>query len=123
MTAAFDGKTKRAIDLRPYVIIVHRALRERRRNIETGEGMRGGAQILTRLNCERAESVENFQLQSQRPVTGIGNLGFDLAELGGGEADLSRQRLAMNEDRVERRRRQLVAVLGCNLDKITEHVV
>ena len=33
MTAAFDGKTKRAVDLRPHVIVVHRAFRKRGRDI------------------------------------------------------------------------------------------
>ena len=54
---------------------------------------------------------------------GVGDLGFELAKFGGGEAHLAGERLAMDERGVERRRHQLVAVLRRHLDEIAEHVV
>jgi hypothetical protein len=71
----------------------------------------------------RASRSKIFQLEPERAVGGVGDLGFELAELGGGEADLAGQRLAMDEGRVQRRRHQLVAVLRRHLDEIAEHVV
>ncbi len=63
--------------------------------------MRRRAQILARRNAERAKPFEDFQFQPERAIAGIGDLGFDLAEFGRGEADLSGQRLAMDEGRVQ----------------------
>ena len=85
--------------------------------------MRGGAQIVTGGGDHGAEPLEDFQLQPERAVAGIGDFGFDLAEFGGGEADLAGQRLAMNEGRVQRRRHQFVAMLRRDLDEIAQHVV
>ena len=47
----------------------------------------------------------------------------ELAEVGRGETHLPGQRLAMDEDIIERRRVELVAVLGRHLDKIAQHIV
>ena len=85
--------------------------------------MRGGAQIVARGGHHRAEPLEDFQFQPQRAVAGVGDPGFDLAEFGGGEADLAGQRLAMDEGRIQRRGHQLVAVLRRHLDEIAEHIV
>ena len=71
----------------------------------------------------RGQLLEGLELDAERAVGGAGDLGFELAELGGGEAHLAGQRLAVDEGRVERRRHQLVAVLRRHLDEIAEHVV
>ena len=81
--------------------------------------MIGGA----RRDHRRGEALEDFELEAERAVGGVGDLGFELAELGGGEAHLAGQRLAMDEGRVERRGEQLLAVLRGDLDEIAEHVV
>ena len=62
--------------------------------------MRRGAQIVAAASAMRAEPLEDLELELERAVAGIGDLGLDLAELGRGEADLARQRLAMDEGRV-----------------------
>ena len=67
--------------------------------------------------------VENVELEAERALGGAGDLCFQLAQLGGGEAHLAGQRLAVDEGGVERRGHQLVAVLGGHLDEIAEHVV
>ena len=69
------------------------------------------------------EPLEDLELERQRAVGRVGDLGFELAELGGGEAHLAGERLAMDEGRVERRGEQLFAVLRGDLDEIAEHVV
>ena len=69
------------------------------------------------------EAIENLKLQRQRALGGVGDLRFQLAKFGGGEAHLPGQRLAMDEGRVERRAHQLVAVLRGDVDEIAEHVV
>ncbi len=43
------------------------------------------------------QPLENLELEPKRALAGIGDLGFGLAELGGGEAHLSGQRLAVDE--------------------------
>ena len=85
--------------------------------------MRRGAQVLARRHGKRAKPLEDFELQPERAVAGIGNLGFDLAELRGGESGLSGQRLAMDKRRIQRRRHQSVAMLGGDFDEIAEHIV
>ena len=69
------------------------------------------------------EPLENLQLEPERALGGAGDLGFQLAQLGGGEAHLPGQRLAVDEGGIERRVQQFVAVLGGDLDEIAEHVV
>ena len=85
--------------------------------------MRRTAQIVAGFGDHRDEPVEDFELQPERAVAGIGDLGFDLAEFGRGETNLARQRLAMDEGRIQRRGHQFVAVLRRHLDEIAEHVV
>jgi hypothetical protein len=69
------------------------------------------------------EPLEDLELQAERAVAGIGDLGFDLAEFGRRKTYLAGQRLAMDEGGVERRHHQLVAVLRRDLDEIAEHIV
>ena len=123
MAAAFDGKSQRAIDLGPDIIVVDGKFRQRGRDVEQCKGVCGGAQIFIGGCHHGAEPLEDFQFQPERAVAGIGDLGFDLAEFGRGEADLAGQRLAMNEGRIQRRRHQFVAMLRGDLDEIAEHIV
>src|SRR5258708_5281849 len=111
MTAGLDGKAEGVVDFGPYIILIDREFGERGRNVEQREGMRGSAQIVADRERLRGKPLEDLELEPECAVAGIGNLGFDLAKLGGGEAHLARQRLAMDEGRVQRRRHQLVAVL------------
>ena len=123
MAAAFDRKAERAVDLGPHVIFVDRKLRQRGRDIEQRKRVRGGAQIVAGGKRHGREPFEDFEFQPERAVAGIGDLGLDLAEFRGGETDLSGQRLAMDEGRIQRRRHQLVAVLRRHLDEIAQHIV
>ena len=76
-----------------------------------------------RRRHRRRKPLEGLELDAERAIGGAGDLGFELAQLGGGEAHLAGERLAMDEGRVVRRRQQLVAVLRRHLDEIAEHVV
>ena len=123
MAAALDDEIERAVDLRPHVATFDRQLGQRGGDVE--DRKRAGG-VLDGRGCRRhgsGELVEAFELDPERAVRGAGDLGFELAQFGGGEADLAGEGLAMDERGVERRRHQLVAVLGCHLDKIAEHVV
>ena len=80
-------------------------------------------QIVGVVGDHHREALEDLQLEAERAVAGVRNLGFDLAEFGGREAGLTGQRLAVDEGGVERRRHQLVAVLRGDLDEVAEHVV
>src|SRR4051794_13983176 len=123
MTSALDGKAQREIHLGPYVVLIDGEFCERRRDVERGESMRRGAQIVAGGDGERAKPLEDFQLQPQCALAGVGDLGFDLAEFSRGEAGLAGEGLAMDEGRVEWRRHQSVAMLRRDLDEITEYVV
>src|SRR5260370_533100 len=102
---------------RPNVIVVAGQFCERGRDIENGKRVRGSAQIVAGDYSKRAQPLKNFELEPERAVAGIGDLGLDLAEFGGGEADLAGQGLAMDEGRVQWRRHQLVAVLRGDLQE------
>ena len=85
--------------------------------------MGGATQIVACSNSLRAKPLEDVQFEPERAVAGIGDLGFDLAEFGGGESHLSGQRLPMDKGCIQRRGHQLVAVLRGDFDEITEHIV
>ena len=123
MAAGLDRKAERGVDLWPHIIVVDREPCECGCDIEQSKRMRGGAQILACGQRLGAQPLEDFQFEIERAVAGIGDLGFDLAELGCGEAHLPGQGLAMDEDRIQRRRHQSVAVLCGHLDEIAEHIV
>ena len=103
MPAALDGEAERSIDFRSSVILVDRKLRQRRRDVQLREGVRGGPQVIAGLANQRGKPVENLKLETQRAVTRIGDPGLDLTELRCGEAHLTGQRLAVDESGVERR--------------------
>ena len=123
MPAALDGKVERGIDLGPDVIVVDRKPCQCGRNIEPRKAVRGGAQVVTRRKRLRREAFEDFEFKIECTLAGVRNPGLGLAKLRRREAHLSRQRLAMDEDGIERRRHQLVAVLGCDFHEIAEHIV
>mgnify|MGYP003693927293 CR=1 FL=1 len=47
----------------------------------------------------RREPLENLELDAERALGGAGDLRFQLAQLGGGEAHLAGERLAVDEGR------------------------
>ena len=123
MPAALDGKAERADRpraarncRRPRVLPARLRHRAPQRHARRRADRRW-------LQRHRAEPLEDFQLEPERAVAGIGDLGFDLAEFGCGEAHLSGQRLAMDEGRIQRRRHQPVAMLRRDLDEIAQHIV
>ena len=85
--------------------------------------MCGRAQVVAGLDRHRAEALEDVEFEAERAIAGIGDSGFDLAELRGSEAHLTGKSLPMNEDRIQRRCHQLVAVLRGHLDEIAEYIV
>ena len=119
------AKASACVDLGPHVVALGRERRERRRDVERRRAPR--AALLDRRaaavdDARRARSKISSS-SAERAVGGVGDLRLELAELGGGEAHLAGERLAMDEGRVERRAQQLVAVLRGHLDEIAEHVV
>ncbi len=123
MAAAGNGESKTAVDIRPRVIAFDRQRRQRRRDVK--QRHRVGRFLDRRAGGgdRRGEAIEDVQFQRQRAVGGIGDLGFEFAKLGGGEADLAGRGLAMDERGIERRRHQFIAVLRRDVDEIAEHIV
>src|SRR5207248_2863084 len=64
------------------------------------------------------QTLENIELEAERAIGGADDLSREIGELGGGEAHLPGQRLAMNELRIGGSRHQLVAVLRGDFDEI-----
>ena len=119
-------KSSAGVDLGPHVVALDRKRRERRRDVERPRAPRAAALIGSRSRpstCagERARRCSSSSASARSAALAI--LASSSAELGGGEAHLAGQRLAMDEGRVERRAQQLVAVLRGHLDEIAEHVV
>ena len=123
MAAAFDDEVVAGVDLRTRIVALGGEMGERARNIEAGERLGAFLDRVGLRDHARREPLEDVQFQPERAVGGAGDLGFQLAQLGGGEAHLAGQRLAMDEGGIERGGQQLVAVLGGDLDEIAEHVV
>ena len=123
MAAAFDDETMTVVDVRPRVIALGGKMRERAGDIEAAERLGAFLDRGALRDDAGSEPLENLEFEPERAVGGAGDLGFQFAQFGGGEAHLAGQRLAVDEGRVERRGQQLVAVLGGDLDEIAEHVV
>ncbi len=123
MPPALDDEIERAVDLGAHVVALDRQRRERGRHIEHGERLRRALDRLGGGGHLRGKPLENLQLHRERAIRGAGDLGLQRGELGGGEAHLPGQRLAMDEGRIQRRREQLLAVLRGDLDEIAQHVV
>ena len=123
MTAAFDDEVVAVVDLRARIVALGGEMGKRARNVEAGK--RFGAFLDLRALRDHAggEPLEDVELQPERAVGGAGDFGFQFAQLGGGEAHLAGERLAVDESGIERRGKQLVAVLSRDLDEIAEHVV
>ena len=121
--AAFDVEIEPRHDLRPHITARGRERRQGAGDVEPGERR---ARRLDGVACRRhrdREAFERFQLDSERALGRGRDLGLELAELGGGEARLAGERLAVDEAGVERRRHQLVGVLRRDIDEISQHVV
>ena len=108
---------------RPHVVALDRKLRERARHIEPGQRLRAFLDLGALRDHRGRQPLEDLKLDAERAVGGAGDLRLEFAELGGGEAHLAGERLAMDEGRIERRAHQLLAVLRGHLDEIAEHVV
>ena len=105
MAAALDDKVERAVDVRANVRTFDRERRKPARNIEHGQRLGGGLDLIARGDCRGREFFEHLKLEVERAVGGVGDFRFELAELGGGESDLAGEGLAVNEGRAERRPR------------------
>ena len=123
MAAAFDDEGMAVVDQRPRVVALRGQMRERAGDIETGERLGAVLDVGALRHHAGDKPLEDLQLEPERALGGAGDFRFELAQLGGGETDLAGQRLAVDEDAVERRRHQLLAVLGRHLDEIAQHVV
>ena len=123
MTATFDHEGMAVVDQRARVIAFRRQMRERACDIETGE--RPGTILDVGALGHHAgnKTLEDLQLKPERAVGGAGDFRFEFAQLGGGETDLARERLPVDEDAVEWRGHQLLAVLRRHLDEIAQYVV
>src|SRR4029079_91493 len=100
--------------------------RERRkpaRNVEYGQRLGGGLDLIAGGDCRGREPLEHLKLEGKLAVGGVGDFRFELAELGGGESDLTGQGLPVNEGRVQRRAQKLLAMLGGDVDEIAEHII
>ena len=116
-------KLDECIDLGPHIVALGRQHSQRGRYVEHRQRLRALLDRLALREHLRGQSLERVELDAERAVGGGGDLGLQLAELGGREAHLAGQRLAVDEGRIERRRHQLVAVLLRHLDEIAEHIV
>ena len=123
MAAAGDGEGQTVVDFGAHVIALDRERRQRRGDVDDGERIGRLLDRDARSRDRGGEPLENLKLERQRPVGGVGDLRFKLAELGGREAHLAGERLPMDEGGVERRGEQLLAMLGGDVDKIAEHIV
>ena len=110
--SAVDDKLEARIDLGPCIVAVGGELRQRTGDVEHRERFGRFLDRRRRRRDARGQPLECLDLDAERAVGGAGDLGFEFAQLGGREAHLAGERLAMDERRVERRRHQLVAVLG-----------
>ena len=123
MPSALDDEIERGVDLRPHVVTLDRQLRQGRGHVDDRQRLGGVLDRGGGRGHRGGEPLERFELDAERAIRGAGDLGFERAQFGGGEAHLTGERLAMDEGRVERRRHQPLAVLRRHLDEIAEHVV
>ena len=97
-------EVERAVDLRPHIVCARpRASASAAATSSTASASAAALIVVARGDHRGGEPLENLELEAERAVGGAGDLGFQLAELGGGEAHLAGQRLAVDEGRVQRR--------------------
>src|SRR5215472_3813787 len=118
-----DCEREAIVDLRADIIALDRERGERAGHVESRNGLGGVLDSSARGRNRGREAIEDFELQRQRAFGRSGDLRFQLAKFGGGEADLPGGGLAMNEGGVEWRGHQLFAVLRRNINEIAEHIV
>ncbi len=101
MAAAFDDEGVAVVDLRTRIVAFRRKLRKRARDIEARQRLGAIFDIGALRDHARRKPLENLELQAERALGGAGDLRFELAQFGRGEADLPGERLAVDEDAVE----------------------
>ena len=123
MPAAGNGKGERAVDLRPAIVLFLRQHRQGGGDVEPAQPIGDFADRFAGADDGGRQRVENSELQLQRLMRGAGDLRFQLGQLGGGEPDRARQRLAVDEAGVERRRQHALGRPRSDLDEVAQHVV
>jgi hypothetical protein len=104
MASAGDRKSQTVVDLGAHIIPLDRENSQRRRDIDDGERVRRRLDRGARRGDAGGQAIEDFELERQGALGGVGDLGFKFAELRGGKAHLPGERLPMDERRIERRR-------------------
>ena len=120
MACGLSLKCGGAVDERARGADIFRPLRDGGGYIEARGGVRARLQVRRDAARGVAPRLERVQLYRQRSLRGLGDLGVQLGEFDGGEADLVGERLAVDEGGVERRCEQRLGGLGGGLDKIAE---
>src|SRR5262245_33500042 len=97
MPAALDDEGVTVIDLRPRVVSFGGKLCERARHVEARQRIRADFDIVALRDHLRRQPFENLELEAKRALGGAGDFRFKFAQFGSSEANLSGERLAMNE--------------------------
>ena len=93
-------KGEAAVDDRAGVVLGCGQHGKRGRHVEHGERLRAGADRIGTGDRLGDQPVEDAELDRQRAVGGVGDLRFQLGELGGGEAHGAGHGLAVDEARL-----------------------
>ncbi len=118
MAPALDEEVERGPDLWPHIVVLDGERRQRGGDVEHAERIGRRLDGVALRGDARGEAIEDIEFDRQRAVGGVGDLGFQPGQLGGGEAHLAGQRLAMDEGRIGGWRGQLLGVLRRDLDEI-----
>ena len=97
MAAAAYDEGMAVVDLRARIVAFRGKLGERARHIETRKRLGAFLDVGALRDHAGGQPLENLQLQSERALGGAGDLRFEFAQFGGGEADLAGERLAVDE--------------------------
>ena len=123
MAAARDDEVVAVVHLRARIIALGSEMGEGACHVKAPKCLGAFLDRRALRDHARDQPLEDFQLKPERAVGGAGDFSFQFTQLGGGEAHLAGQRLAVDEGRIERRGHELVAVLSGDFDEIAEHVV
>ena len=123
MAAFLDGKDQARVDPGPHIILCNGKLGEAGVMVELGK--RGARRCQRPLLAQHGfgQPREDFELDGQRAVGGLGDARLELGQLGRGEAHHVGERLAVDEQLDMRRLAQDGAMQRGDLDEIAEHVV
>ena len=97
VAAASNLEGEAVVDHRPPPRLGAGQHRERRRNVEHRQRRRAGADRVGMADRLGGQRVEDAELDRQRAVGGVGDLGLHLRQFGGGEAHGVRHGLAVDE--------------------------